>query len=366
MMSLIPTREQWKKWSLPSKFTAISTFLGCLYLLIYLFNLLTPILISIITPKFNYQKYHKQFAQCLLDFSLRNYPKAQVGLKNLTKNAPDNDLKDIYAWLSESFSRNKQYENAFQTAKEYYQKIANSPTFEELQYLALVRLITLINSDKFSDLLHHSKKLINNGALSKLKEIEALAYLLNGEQDEVISLFNSNKYEFEKADYFRINQYTIWGYFASYFSGELTRLEYLLSLMFQYNTNPEAFERDYFCIYKPFYNLTLQSMGVRMGLQKTYEATLKYVKERDVKIFSNYKKELIDFGLSIGSQYALKLFLENNDYNSKILISKISKIKQKDEFNLVFSPLIRRDRLYILWATGEQGVLGLPKNLWVI
>jgi hypothetical protein len=46
MFSLIPTRSQWQRWSLPSKLTAIGTLVGSLGLCLYLVEKSLPLLFN--------------------------------------------------------------------------------------------------------------------------------------------------------------------------------------------------------------------------------------------------------------------------------------------------------------------------------
>lgn len=358
-MRLIPKKRQWEKWSLPSKVAIIAAYLTIISSPIWFISLIK--LLPLPEKEFNYKKYYKEFAEGLLNFAYRHYDKAQEDFNNLIKQAPNEDLKDVYVWLAETYARNKQYEKAYQIYKEYYEDIDTNVTFEELQYLALTRLITLLKNGEFEKLLEYTKELLKYSELSNLEEIEALAYLTNQMDDELMKVLNEKKYEFETAEYFRITQYSIWNDFVYYFNTDSTRLIYFLGLMFQNNTHPEKFEIDHFCIYEPLGNLTIQSLNKRMIYQNKLDSTLKELSNSN-SIFSNYKNELIKFGLNIGSIYSLKLFLNQHNATCYSLFSKISKIKKEEEINLIFIPLIKNAKLYILWASGEPHIYTAPDN----
>jgi len=360
-MRVLPTRKQWKKWSFPTKLGVIAAYIAIISFVILIIGGIDYVLTSKAPKTVNYKKIYHELGQGLLSFSYGLFDAAQLHLKNALDRIPEEDLKDIYVWLCDSYSRNGEYEESYNILKKYYETVDKNVTFEELQNLALIRFANLFKNKEFDRLLDYTIKVFNGNEISNLKETEVLAYLINRKEEEVERLLKAENYIFERNGYLRRTQYDIWKIFSYYFSSYSEQFKYFLSLMFQKNTNPEKFEIDYFCKYIPFGNLTMQSLYSRLMMQNKFDSTLSKLNNSDNLIFSKYKDNIIRFGLNIGSKYCLKQYLNDFQSFNSLLFSKMSKVKKEEEIDLIFCPKQKNNKLYILWVSGEPRWYNEPK-----
>jgi len=351
LMKLIPNKQQWKRWSFPTKLGVIAaylTILSIIYFIIIFFYNLGPYIIQ----KIGHYKYTKSVANGLLLYSKGELGRASRKLDNVVKYAPKSDIKDLYFWLSESYCRNNKYEKCFQALKYYFSHIEKNPSIFDLEYLATVRFATLINSGKFKELYNDTLNIINIGGLSHLKEIELIANLVNDKENEAEKLLKKKKYEFETEPFYRNLQYALWSHAAAHFYKNNDQLKYLLSLVFLRHSNPENFDIDFFCDYVSLTNLTLNSISSRIKYQKNIDNNI--LKFKNSYLFNLYKSEIVKFAMSVGSLSGLKMYFEDTPcVNVSKLETLITKYLSK-ETTISYNPVKINDKIAILWISGNS------------
>ena len=210
-MFLIPTKKQWKNWSLPSKATLIGTYIGIISFLAFL----TPKIIDIISSqkKTTYIKYHRNISQGLLNYANGEFKTAQNQFTDILKTSPKIDLKDIYNWLGESYARNGQFEESFKISLDYYNTQNVDPSINELQYLALQKYYLLINREKYAECYKYVFNDLSKINMSNFDEIKLIACLANGKKDKANEILKLFKFDFEFDEFNREIQFSQWSFF---------------------------------------------------------------------------------------------------------------------------------------------------------
>lgn len=330
-MNLFPSRNQWNKWSLPSKLTAIGAYLAMGSFVIYLLTLslsLFPHKTSIDKHKLN-----NNLAQALFFTSNTEYNKAEAIYSELLSNTIDNPLiKDIYYWRADNFSRDGQFEKSYECFEYYYKNFSSEPSEEELNNLAWIKLVSLFNEKKTDQLLDLAIKLTNSKYSKEINDFLLLAYSFKLNINEFLETIISKEFILSTDPSFRINQYDIWNNLSDYlwYSNKYSIFNIFIDAM-RNKAFPSEFRDKEFNIYLPYVNLTLLSLRRYKEYQIRYAKVLNNYDEKERRLFSLKNDIIINFGMDIGSIVALEKFFHMESEIRNLLTKTLQKIESNGE-----------------------------------
>jgi hypothetical protein len=338
------------------KIRKITQIIGSLFIILMTFSSLmynNPTFNLLDMEKIREQKYERLLAQGLLQYSRENYRDAISVLEKAQKYALPDDLQDINLWEAEILSRNNQQEKAYIEIMSYYKENIEDYSSEDLDFLGITSLISLLNQGKFEELSKKALIMYETSKIPMAQELKMLALAKMNKKYELQVMFDSYKPTLIAEDYYNTIYYEIFNTIGSYFHGCGDYSRTLVALMLGSKNRQEYMEMESSTYYADIANLTTMSLSYKKSIQKFYTETVQLMIENNNQLYNLYKNDIVNFGLEIGSIEALKYKLSEYRPNLSSKIDQaISKYFEGETFITV--ELINNGKnIDILCITGK-------------
>lgn len=349
-MKLVPTHKQWQNWSLPSKYSLIGVLIGIIALLVTLFTVLPE-------PKATYKsqkKFYKEIAYGLNYFSKNEIEKAIVHFDKSLKYSDTPNQNSVFKWLSESYARTKNYESSFEQERSLYSNLADSLNHLDYKFIAFARAMSLYRNKEYYKCLEFIDKMISNSIELPIYEIIPLCYAAIGDTMNLRNTFTKYKFYISEDPFYRKIQFEIWQNISKILDKPEFALQYFISESFIKKIFSEEYEKQAFFEYNPLVNFYKQSLAKREIYQNLLDMSL--LGDSVDFYLNNYKKEVLFYGLDIGSNVSLLIYLDfitKDSLAQNWIVPFLMESKTNNETTIQFCPLWKNDTLKILWIAGK-------------